>query len=353
MSQLDQQEFLTRNDPTGMHRLFADFADQAKRALEIAEQQKFPRLDFKPTAVVVTGLGGSAAGGDLLAGLCADQGSTPAFVNRDYAMPAFVNECTLVFAASYSGNTEETLSAYEDAKSRGATIIGVGSGGQLAERCHRDGHVHIEVPGGQPPRTALGYMFVPLVVACQALGLIPKQDFIGAFDALREVKAENGYDVPESRNPAKQLASVLHGAFPVLYGASDWTFSVAQRWRGQINENAKSMAMTHVYPELCHNEILGWEGSGTQGVARWETVLLSGGDESERIRTRIGITEKLIGQVTRFHHVEAKGQSTLARILSLAHFGDWLSLYLAALAERDPGQMVAIDRLKEELAKIN
>ncbi len=349
---LDNSDFLTRHDPSGMHRLFADFAQQTRRAIEIARDQDYPQLTTAPTTIIVTGLGGSAAGGDLLAGLAVEEGTLPVMVNRAYAMPEFVGPSTLVFAASYSGNTEETLAAYEDAKARGAAIIGIGSGGELAERCRLDGFRHINVPGGQPPRTALGYMFIPLVYACEKFGFLPPQDYDEALGALGEVHAENGFAVPQSKNPAKQLASTLSGALSVLYGTSTWTYAVAQRWRGQINENSKEMVLTHVYPELCHNEILGWQGSDKQGVQRWETVLLSGGDESHRILQRIGITEQLIGDATRFHRVDAKGRSTLARILSLAHFGDWLSLYLAAVAGRDPGQMVAIDRLKEELAKI-
>jgi len=138
-----------------------------------------------------------------------------------------------------------------------------------------------------------------------------------------------------------------------LYGEGSWQYAIAQRWRGQINENAKEMVLTHVFPELCHNEILGWQGSDEQSVGNWISVLLAGGSESERIKTRIEITCRLIGDATEFHTITARGNGTLAKMLSLAHVGDWLSLYLAALAGRDPGQMIAIDRLKEELSRID
>ncbi|QYK54651.1 MAG: bifunctional phosphoglucose/phosphomannose isomerase [Fimbriimonadaceae bacterium] len=336
-----------------MHSLTAGFAKQCRQAVEIARAAPLPKTPATPNHVVITGLGGSAAGGDLLSALYADQGRVPCLVNRDYTMPNFVGPESLVFATSYSGNTEETLSAYADAKKRGANIIVVSSGGEITARAKADGFPVVTVPGGQPPRTAMGYMFMPLVVASEQLGLIPRQDYDDAFSALESVAQECGFDSVEESNPAKQLAQVMTGKFATLYGEGSWQFAITQRWRGQINENAKEMVLTHVFPELCHNEILGWEGSDKQGVEKWVSVLLAGGSEPERIKKRIDITCQLIGDATAFHTVTAHGKGTLAKMLSLAHFGDWLSLYLAALAGRDPGQMIAIDRLKEELSRIN
>lgn len=341
-----------------MHSLTAGFAAQCKQAVEIARAAPLPKTPATPNHVVITGLGGSAAGGDLLSALYADQGRVPCLVNRDYTMPSFVGPESLVFATSYSGNTEETLSAYTDAKKRGASIIVVSSGGEITTRAKADGFPVVTVPGGQPPRTALGYMFIPLVVASEQLGLIPKQDFAEAFSAIDMVAVLCGFDSPKENNIAKQLAGVMSGKLTTLYGGGFWQYAIAQRWRGQINENAKEMVLTHVFPELCHNEILGWEGSGSQGVKEWVHVLLLGGDESTRLNTRIEITFQLIGktvknQKMKFFTVEAEGDTTLAKMLSLAHFGDWLSLYLAALAGRDPGQMNAINRLKARLSKID
>lgn len=353
MSNLDQLNFLTQNDPSGMHSLTAGFAAQCRRAVDIARCSALPNTPATPNHVVITGLGGSAAGGDLLSALYADQGRVPCLVNRDYQMPSFVGQESLVFATSYSGNTEETLSAYAYAKRRGANIIVVSSGGEITRLAKADGFPVVTVPGGQPPRTAMGYMFMPLVVASEQLGLIPKQDFADAFEAVEQAAIECGFDSPVDSNPAKQLAQVMTGKLSTLYGEGSWQYAIAQRWRGQINENAKEMVLTHVFPELCHNEILGWQGSDQQSVGKWISVLLAGGSESERIKTRIEITCRLIGDATEFHTITAHGNGTLAKMLSLAHVGDWLSLYLAALAGRDPGQMIAIDRLKEELSRID
>ncbi|MCH8979894.1 MAG: SIS domain-containing protein [Armatimonadetes bacterium] len=162
MHRLDDRAFVERLDPSGMYRLTVAFPDQCREALNVAEALDLDDLAFSPNAVVLAGLGGSAAGGDLTRALFEAEGGVPFCVNRDYAMPNYVGESTLVFAVSYSGNTEETLAAYEDAKSRGAKIIAVTTGGSLADLASQDGFPVVNIPGGQPPRTALGLLFVPV-----------------------------------------------------------------------------------------------------------------------------------------------------------------------------------------------
>jgi glucose/mannose-6-phosphate isomerase len=353
MSHLDDKEFLHRHDPMEMSVLTNGFLIQCHEARSFARAVALPETLKGKKQIVVTGLGGSAAGGDLLSALLVDQGSVPGSVNREYTMPSFVDCDTLVFATSYSGNTEETLSAYRDAKARGAAIVVVSSGGKLSEWAVADGYPVISVPGGQPPRTALGYMFLPLVVSCEKLGYLPNQDFDDVFSAIESVALTCGFEQPEAANPAKKLAQAMSGKLATIYGAGGWQYALAQRWRGQINENSKEMVITHFFPELCHNEILGWEGSHEQGVDELVSVVLWGGDESQRIRDRIAITKRLIGDATSFLDVTAMGSTRLAQMLSLAHFGDWVSLYLAALAGRDPGRMMAIDQLKEELSRLD
>lgn len=352
MSLLDDASFLTRLDPMDMAGLTEGFSAQCREATAIARSASLPRWSALPDHVVLTGLGGSAAGGDLASALFSSEGRVPFFVNRDYAMPAWVGQGSLVFACSYSGNTEETLSAFDDAKRRGASVIVVSSGGELTRIAQGEGFPVVTVPGGQPPRTAMGYMLMPVVVASEQLGLIPAQDFEGAFAAVESVREDCGFGSAFGANEAKQTAAFLQGAMGVVYGCGGWTYALAQRWRGQLNENSKVMVSTHVFPELCHNEILGWEGAAGQGVGRWATVLLEGGDESARMMARIEITLGQIGAGSEFRRVRARGDGLLARMLSLAHIGDWVSLYLAALTGKDPGQMAAIDKLKEELAQL-
>src|SRR5687768_6223535 len=164
---LDDHDFVTRHDPKGMLALTAAFSEQCRKAREIADAFELPNLDFEPSLVMLTGLGGSAAGGDFVRALFEAFGEAPFSVNRDYLLPHFAGPETLLFVVSYSGNTEETLSAYADARKKGCSIIVVTSGGRLAELAKADGIPVISVPGGQPPRTALGYLLIPVIVTAE------------------------------------------------------------------------------------------------------------------------------------------------------------------------------------------
>ncbi len=353
MSELDNLDFLNRLDPLDMAGLTAGFGIQCRRALDISRNSSLPQWSAMPDHIVLTGLGGSAAGGDLVAAYFAELGKVPFVVNRGYSVPRYVNSNSLVFVCSYSGNTEETISAYLDARAKGASLIVVTSGGKILDMARLDGYPVVVVPGGQPPRTAMGNMVVPVFVACEQMGLIPKVDFEEGFACIEEVAESCGFDREAKNNLAKQCAEYLHGKMAVVYGLSGWTYALAQRWRGQLNENSKAMVLTHSFPELCHNEILGWEGSDLQSVGSWATVLLKGGDESERMNSRIQITTEILAKRTPFLTVLAKGDSLFAKMMTLAHFGDWVSIYLAALNAKDPGQMQAIDDLKIALSKLD
>ncbi len=349
---LDDRSFVTRLDPKGMLGLTEDFPAQCRRAHEIASKAVLPPLDPRPSLTMLTGLGGSAAGGDFARALFEDQGETPFLVNRDYHIPHFVGPGDLVFAASYSGNTEETLSAYSEAHKAGARIIAVTSGGKLAEMASDDGHAVITIPGGQPPRTALGYMLIPVLVASERLALIPKQGFERAFNLLEDRCRRWSVETPFESNPTKQLAQNLAGKLAVLYGLGGWQGVIASRWKGQINENSKDMAFPNQFPELCHNEVLGWVNAGKQGVSEWVAVILEDGAESAKMKARAAIVERLVGSLAEFHHVSAAGESLLEKMLSLTYFGDFVSIYLAALNGVDPEDMTWLIQMKEELARV-
>ncbi|HXH60733.1 MAG TPA: bifunctional phosphoglucose/phosphomannose isomerase [Fimbriimonadaceae bacterium] len=349
MHPLDDRSFVERNDPAGMLRLTEAFPAQCRQAVSLAQVGDLPSLATTPGLVALTGLGGSAAGGDLTRALFEEAGSVPFLVNRDYSMPSYCGPGSLVFAVSYSGNTEETLAATADAKSKGATVVAVTSGGKLA--LEKTAGL-ITVPGGQPPRTALGYLFLPVVVACERLGLLPEQDYETAISLLDECVSLYGAQRPFDDNPAKQIAASLHGAFGVVYGLGSWQAIVANRWKGQINENAKNLALVGGYPELCHNEILGWVKAGGQGVSRFSGVFLLDGSESARMKKRAEVSARLVSDQVQFTDVTARGTSLLARLLTLTFIGDFVSIYLAALNDVDPENIDSINVLKSELAKL-
>lgn len=350
---LDDRAFVTRLDPKDMLGRTERFPAQCREALEIARKVKLTAGPSRPSVVMLTGMGGSAAGGDFARCLFEAQAAVPFIVNRDYGLPNYVGIGDYVFCASYSGNTEETLNAYADARRAGAYIIVVTSGGQLAELAKKDGYPAFIIPGGHPPRTALGYMLIPVLVACEALGLLPQQDYEKAFALLdrcsQEWTAETGFE----SNPTKQLAQAMFGKLAVIYGLGPWQGAIANRWKGQINENAKNLAFPNTYPELNHNEILGWVLAEKQGVANWLMVTLMDGTESAKMKTRSSVTERLVGSTAESHHVSAKGDNLLEKMLSLTFFGDFVSIYLAALNGIDPENIDSINVLKEELGKVS
>lgn len=328
------------------------FPDQCREALALSDVAMPDSLAGKAN-VVVCGMGGSAIGGDFLRSLFEASGTVPCFVCRDYDLPAFVGKDTLLITCSYSGNTEETLSAMREGIKRGCSVVAVTSGGEVAEICRQHGFSHVLVPAGKPPRMALGYLFVPLVVIAERLGYIPKQDSEGAFAELDRCVERWGVDRALSTNTAKNLAAYLFGRVPLVYGLGSWQGVVASRWKGQINENAKVMAFSHSFPELNHNEIMGWTLAERQNVAHWATVFLESGHESIRMQTRAKVTREIIRDKTETFTVTAFGETLLTQMLSLTFCGDFVSLYLAALNGVDPEDIASINTLKKALADLD
>jgi glucose/mannose-6-phosphate isomerase len=346
---LNDRSEVTALDPRGMLQLTEQFPDQCREALRMAQEAELPKLETIPGVVALAGMGGSAAGGDFVRALFEDHGGAPFIVVRDYHLPNYIGVGDLLFCASYSGNTEETLGIYEQGKKAGAKIMCVTSGGKLAEMAKADGVPVCLVPGGQPPRTALGYMMVPVLYACTKLKVLGDQPFDAAFQLLDKMAGE--LSVGGTDDSARKLAEALHGNVPILYGLGTWQGLIANRWRSQINENAKQLAFFNSYPELNHNEILGWVNAGKMGVNKYVGVLLQDGTESPKMKKRAEVTEKLVSDVAEFHHVTGRGESLLERMLTLAFFGDFVSIYLARLNGVDPENIDSINVLKDALAK--
>lgn len=329
--------------------------DDAKR---IAMRASFDPLRGKKfSSLVIAGLGGSAIGGDFLRAGYEATLTVPVTVIRDYHLPGCVNEDTLVFATSNSGNTEETISAYEAAKKARASIVAFSTGGKLSELAKADDLPVVSFPGGLQPRAALGYSFVPLLVAAARLGLVPEvlvDEIDEASSVLREIRNECNPDVALQSNIAKQLAATWVGKLPVIYGSQGERGVVAYRWKTQINENAKAYAIANVFPELNHNETVGWSGSHGQGDVEKQLVVTVLRDDREpsKIMRRVELTKQIISRVTTFtDDVWARGLSTLSRMLSLTYIGDFASFYLAVAYGEDPTPVRVIDWLKSELAK--
>lgn len=353
MSKLDNMETLRAGDPQGMGELIFRLPEQCQEAREIAEKVAWP-AQFKPRNAVVLGMGGSAIGGDLVRSLLEGELKVPMQVNRDYDLPAWVNQDTLVVASSYSGNTEETLSGYDAARQRGAQVVAITTGGKLAERAKRDGVPLCIIPAGLPPRAALGYSLVPLFVMMGRMGLVADHSnwVDEAIQVLKDQRNELGPAVPTAQNRAKQLAELFFGKIPLVYGGEKWRGVAAMRWKTQLNENAKALGFWNAFPELNHNETVGWEAPErlTQEV---QVVLLRDREDSVKISKRMDVTAQIMRpHVAGINEVWSVGTSPLARLLSLVYVGDFTTYYLAIMYGIDPFPVRVIDFLKSQLATV-
>jgi glucose/mannose-6-phosphate isomerase len=336
-------------DPAGMYDLLRSFPTQVREAVKIGREARIPFSSRGIRNIVLCGLGGSAIGGDLLRSYISGDLGIPFIVNRMYTLPAFVGFGTLVIISSYSGNTEETHAAHREALKRKATVLCVTSGGKTAKLAGRD--PVIRVPGGFPPRAALGYSFFPLLVSLAKSGFITDRSrSIRETIALLEERAGVYADPDPVRNPALRLAEQLRGRIGVIYSGAEHFDSVNTRWRGQIAENGKALAFGHVIPEMNHNELVGWKAL-REPMREMQVFILRDSGDHRRIRLRMDITRQVLGEHTsRITEVWSEGSSLLARMFSLVSLGDWMSFYLAMLHGIDPTPVTVIDRLKRELA---
>jgi glucose/mannose-6-phosphate isomerase len=341
-------------DPSNMRRLIAEFPLQAAEAIRIGEKANVKTRAAGLHSIVISGLGGSAIGGDLIRSYLAGEINVPIAVSRHYFLPEYVGAKSLVIISSYSGNTEETVASYEDAIVRKAKILCITSGGKVKAMALNHRHALIEIPGGLPPRAALAYSFFPMLIALSKQGLIKSQK-----KALKETVSllhEKSllYNDPEnSVNTAVTVARALQGKLPVVYSSADRFDTVNLRWRGQISENAKTLAYGHVFPELNHNEIVGWECL-KDITGRIHILLLRDRDDHPRVQQRMQITKGIIGHIPDgVTEVYSEGITLLARLFSLVYLGDWTSYYLAMLNGVDPTPVKKIDFLKNELSKVS
>jgi len=350
---LDDPSSFKSLDSRGMLGMAEGFPAQCRTGLELGDALDFDdsyHIDY--SAVIGLGMGGSAIGSDLLAAIYRDELTVPPGTVREYALPAWVGERTLVFAVSYSGNTEETLAAFHEARRRGARVIAVTSGGELERLCKQDGVPCVVVPGGQPPRASTGFLLMPMVAIIERLGLIGDQAAARREClALLEAQArEYAPPSPTSANRAKQIATLMHGKVPIIYGSTPTLGTVAYRWKTQCNENSKVLAHADALPELDHNEIVGWE-IGREMLKRRCVVVLFDPAMSVQMKRRLDITQDVLGADVEVHREPARGSSSLAKVVSAMFLGDFATLYLGFLNGVDPVEIKAIDTLKRRLAE--
>jgi glucose/mannose-6-phosphate isomerase len=303
-----------------------------------------------PGGLVVAGMGGSAVGGRLARGALGPRLRRPLAVADGYALPGWTGPDTLVLCSSYSGTTEETLAAYDDAVERGAPRLVATTGGPLGERARRDGVPVIPIPGGFQPRAAVGYSLVAALEAAALCGAAPslRDDVQRAAAVAAELAREWGPDGDED-NVAKRLARRLQGTVPVIAG-TELAAAAAYRWKCQINENAGLPAFASAMPELCHNEVVGWPAA--RDLGRFSAVFLDHETAHPRNRLRTNLVAgQAAGWADVVEVVKMGGESPTERLISLVLLGDLVSLYLAVLRGKDPVDVAPIDALKAALVQ--
>jgi glucose/mannose-6-phosphate isomerase len=348
---LDNQEKVKQIDKSSMLTHLVKTSDYCRDAIKRAAQTSVPPK-VKPENIVIVGMGGSAIGGEILHDWLRDVLPIPIEVCRDYNLPAYVNKDTLVFANSYSGNTEETLSAFLAANKRKCTTIAITSGGQLEEFSKKLQVPYITIPTGLPPRVAVPYLFFPLPVLMEKMEILSnvRDELEETILVLERLGKANSFSVPTEENKAKKLAQELMGTVPIVYGFRQYSV-IAHRLKTQFNENSKVPSKYDVFPELNHNETVGWEASETL-TKQFSVILIRDPEEPSEIRNRIETTTSLaFNRAKKVLKIDAEGKGKLAKMFSVLCIGDFASVYLAILQKKDPTPVKIIDRVKRELAK--
>lgn len=326
-----------------MKELIENFAKQIEESVAIGKKATIIKPKIKILNVVISGLGGSGIGGNLVAELIFNKIKVPVTVYKDYHTPAYINANTLFIASSYSGNTEETINALNEAIKKKAQIAIISSGGKLIEIAKSKKYNHIIIPGGNPPRACLAYSSIQQLYVLNKLGLIDKSFEKQLLETVKLLQKE----VKNIQKEAKKLADKLFNKIPILYATAD-NESIAIRFREQLNENSKMLAWHHVVPEMNHNELVGWRKKSDD----WAVVYLRNKTDYSRNQSRIEINKKVIkkyaGSIT---EVWSKGTSKIERSFYLIHLTDWTSFYLSELNNVDIMDIVVINNLKNELAK--
>jgi glucose/mannose-6-phosphate isomerase len=323
--------------------LVENFSKQIAEAINIGKSFKPQTTNRKPQTILITGLGGSGIGGTIVSEIVSSECPVPVVVNKDYFIPSFVNDETLVIVSSYSGNTEETIQAMEAALKVKAKIVCVTSGGKIAEMAKQNNCDLIIIPGGSPPRAALAYSLTQLFFVLKNFGLI-KTDFEKQLmDAVALFDAEENH----IRKEAMEVAEFLFNKIPVLYAAEGYN-GIATRFRQQLNENSKMLCWHHILPEMNHNELVGWAG----GSSEMAVVILRNKTDYSRTQSRIEFSKKVFAKHTpHVQEIWSKGNSMLEQSIYLIHLTDWVSVFLAEKKGIDAVEVNIITQLKETLAK--
>ncbi len=326
-------------DKSNMKKVLSEYPLQIRKGIDLAGSRSITR-PFD--SIVVCGMGGSALPGLVLQGYLAGirDFSKPIQVVREYVLPPTVTKDSLVFVISYSGNTEETISAYREAIKLGAQVFVITSGGKLAELCGMNETELVQIPSGLQPRAAIGYMLAPLLMILSNSNAIPQQR--AQLERLARALEHEKYS-----KMGQEIAQRLVGFVPLIYTSGRYA-CVGYKWKIMFNECSKVHAFWNVFSELNHNEMVGY----TSLKAKYYTILIGDEDEHPRIKKRFNITKRLIKEKgVDVLELGIKGESWLIKLFSAIYIGDWTSYHLALIYEVDPSEVHIVEDLKKELAE--
>ena len=326
-----------------MKTLISEFAIHLRKSLDFSIEHQDEKIQNNINQVLISGMGGSGIAGRIASQLYSRKSKIPLLVNNNYTLPGYAEDETLVIASSYSGNTEESLYALQSALEKNTTIACITSGGKMLEIAEKEKKAHILLPSGMPPRAAFGFSFTALLKLLEHFDVIDsgyKGEISGFIELLLSEEQQIVLD-------AEEMARHLVGKLPVIY--SDERFEgVAVRFKQQINENSKMLCGHNVFPELNHNEIVGWKHKNDQIAI----VILRNSNDFKRIQKRMNITSEILRKKTKsVYEIYSKGETDLQKTLFLVHFCDWISFFLSELNGADVMEVDVIDYLKSELAK--
>jgi glucose/mannose-6-phosphate isomerase len=348
---LDDAAALRAGDPRGMLAAFAATGDQLREAYRAARASAIP-FAGEVRGVVVCGMGGSAAAGDVVGAAFGDRADVPIVTVRGYGLPRGYGEEHLALCVSYSGNTEETLSAFGRARSLGCSTVAVSGGGALAAAAEGAELPSVVIPATAPvPRAGLGSLVGGVLGAMVAAGVLSgiEDEVESSARDLDGLAADLGPDAPLGRNDAKDVAAWVGERIPVVWGSEGVSAAAAWRWKTAFNENAEVPSFASELPELDHHEVVGWTAKRGGGFC---LLILREAGEHERIQARLEATlEELEDSALEWREVRARGDTSLARCLSLALVGDLASTYHALARGIDPAAMGALVRIKERLSR--
>lgn len=352
---LNDLEALERIDSEGVLGAVEDLASQCREAWAIGTRAEGLPSPDGVESLVVLGMGGSGVSGDVVQSVVEPRLAFPFRVIKTYGpLPEWIGRNTIVFAVSYSGTTEETVAAMKEAHEKGARIVAISSGGPIAEFAAENGLAHVAIPPGLQPRASLGYLTLPILAVLEKLGFLVgiADDVEETMEVLRDLGHRCGRDQPMHRNPAKELAHRLLHKVAIVYGAYGPTATAAMRFKCDLNEYGKVPAFWNYFPELNHNEIVGWTGMTELSKQSFVIVLLRDADEHPRVDLRYDITKHLVEHsASEVIEVMAEGRSTLAKLFSLVLVTQLAAIYVGIQYGVDPGPVEIIQRLKAELAE--